>query len=103
MQDGCLRQAKTGVEGAEQAGMVRDMVREYVKGLCWVMRYYYEGARRAALPPTPSYFWPLFGSCGATRYQWSTAACVLVPCQLLQHSMSCRAGSHGLLSELPRR
>ena len=36
-------QAKTGVEGPEQARMVREMVREYVKGLCWVMRYYYEG------------------------------------------------------------
>ena len=38
-------QAKTGVEGPEQQRMVRDMVREYVKGLCWVMAYYYDGAR----------------------------------------------------------
>lgn len=37
-------QAKTGVEGLEQAEMVRGMVHEYVRGLCWVMRYYYDGA-----------------------------------------------------------
>ena len=42
----CLpAQAKTGVDGPEQQRMVRDMVREYVKGLCWVMAYYYDGAR----------------------------------------------------------
>ncbi|CAL8463003.1 g2537 [Coccomyxa elongata] len=35
--------AKTGVEGLEQAEMVRGMVQEYVRGLCWVMRYYYDG------------------------------------------------------------
>ena len=42
-------QAKTGVEGPEQARMVREMVREYVRGLCWVMRYYYEGGSQPAL------------------------------------------------------
>lgn len=41
---GGFLQAKTGVEGPEQAEMVRGMVQEYVRGLCWVMRYYYDGA-----------------------------------------------------------
>ena len=41
-------QAKTGLEGPEQAAVVRAMVCEYVRGLAWVMRYYYEGAHLAS-------------------------------------------------------
>ena len=37
-------QAKLGVEGAEQDRLRREMVKAYVEGLCWVMRYYYDGA-----------------------------------------------------------
>ena len=29
--------------GPEQAAVIRSMVEAYVQGLCWVMRYYYEG------------------------------------------------------------
>ena len=47
-------QAKTGVEGPEQAEMVRGMVQEYVRGLCWVMRYYYDGAPTPLNPPHPA-------------------------------------------------
>lgn len=36
-------QSKLGVAGPEQRGLVRDIVQEYVRGLCWVMRYYYDG------------------------------------------------------------
>lgn len=46
-------QAKTGVEGPEQAEMVRGMVQEYVRGLCWVMRYYYDGVPTPLDPPRP--------------------------------------------------
>lgn len=43
-------QSKFGVEGQEQRALVRDVVQEYVRGLCWVMRYYYDGERRTILP-----------------------------------------------------
>ena len=37
-------QEKFGLVGAEaQAERVRELVRAYVEGLCWVMRYYYDG------------------------------------------------------------
>lgn len=37
-------QDKFGVEaGPPQAEVVRGLVRAYVEGLCWVMRYYYDG------------------------------------------------------------
>ena len=44
-------QSKLGVAGHEQKGLVRDIVQEYVRGLCWVMRYYYDGD--LPLPPAP--------------------------------------------------
>ena len=40
-------QSKFGVEAHEQQQLVRDIVQEYVRGLCWVMRYYYDGAHPA--------------------------------------------------------
>ncbi|KAG1677357.1 hypothetical protein FOA52_010736 [Chlamydomonas sp. UWO 241] len=36
-------QEKLGVPEEEQAGLVRGIVQAYVEGLCWVMRYYYDG------------------------------------------------------------
>ena len=34
---------KFGVEGGGGAGVVRELAQAYVEGLCWVMRYYYDG------------------------------------------------------------
>ena len=42
-------QAKTGLPPGQQDSVVSDMVRSYVEGLCWVLRYYYDGAPRASL------------------------------------------------------
>ncbi|KAK9829481.1 hypothetical protein WJX72_006121 [[Myrmecia] bisecta] len=36
-------QEKLGLPTGQQEAVVRDMVRCYVQGLCWVMAYYYEG------------------------------------------------------------
>lgn len=36
-------QAKIGLTEAEQQPIIRAMVRSYVEGLAWVMRYYYDG------------------------------------------------------------
>ena len=41
--------AKLGAEQEEQGPLVRDMVRAFVEGLCWVMRYYYDGALSTTL------------------------------------------------------
>jgi hypothetical protein len=39
----CL-QEKFGVPaGPAQAAVIADLVKAYVEGLCWVMRYYYDG------------------------------------------------------------
>ena len=72
-------QAKTGMEGPEQARMVREMVREYVKGLCWVMRYYYQGgflnsalvmgAALSFIDAIPLLFACLY-SCKSTQAHW---------------------------------
>jgi hypothetical protein len=32
-----------GAPPGQQEGVVASIVSEYVRGLCWVMRYYYEG------------------------------------------------------------
>ncbi len=53
-------QAKTGVEGPEQAEMVRGMVQEYVRGLCWVMRYYYDGVLLNPLMICCAVWWAVF-------------------------------------------
>lgn len=54
-------QAKIGVDGPEQGPIIRDMVKEFVRGLCWVMKYYYDGAQIVTLQtpiilPTASKF-----------------------------------------------
>jgi hypothetical protein len=36
-------QDKFGLPAGQQAGRVRELVRAYVEGLCWVQRYYYDG------------------------------------------------------------
>ena len=43
-------QSKFGVSGHEQCELVRGIVQEYVRGLCWVMRYYYDGAHSHLTP-----------------------------------------------------
>ena len=43
-------QAKTGLPDGEQADVIKDMVRSYVEGLLWVMRYYYDGQSIFILP-----------------------------------------------------
>ena len=43
-------QSKFGVSGHEQRQLARGVVQEYVRGLCWVMRYYYDGAHSHLLP-----------------------------------------------------
>ncbi len=39
----CDWQEKTGLAPEDQDEEVSNMVKEYVRGLCWVMHYYYEG------------------------------------------------------------
>lgn len=41
-------QEKLGLPEHEQAPTVREMVRKFVEGLCWVMKYYYEGGALVA-------------------------------------------------------
>ena len=41
-------QEKLGLPEGEQAPVVRQMVEKYIEGVCWVMRYYYEGERTPA-------------------------------------------------------
>ena len=37
-------QEKLGLPEAEQGPVIRKMVEKYIEGVCWVMKYYYEGA-----------------------------------------------------------
>jgi len=36
-------QEKMGVPPPDQPAVIADIVKSYVEGLCWVMKYYYEG------------------------------------------------------------
>jgi 5'-3' exonuclease len=36
-------EAKFGLPAEDQAGLVADLRRNYVEGLCWVMAYYFDG------------------------------------------------------------
>ena len=38
-------QEKLGLPEAEQGPVIRKMVEKYIEGVCWVMKYYYEGVR----------------------------------------------------------
>ena len=51
-------QSKFGVSGHEQRQLLRGVVQEYVSGLCWVMRYYYDGAHSHLLPASSASWIP---------------------------------------------
>lgn len=44
--------AKFGVHRAENPGFVRDMAYKYIEGVCWVLKYYYQGC------PSWTWFYP---------------------------------------------
>ena len=48
-------QEKLGLAEDAQGPVVRQMVEKYIEGVCWVMKYYYEGAPCPAVPLAYAY------------------------------------------------
>ena len=52
-------QEKLGLPEDAQGPVVRQMVEKYIEGVCWVMKYYYEGAHLILPPRACSMPWTL--------------------------------------------